>query len=137
MAVSGLLIIAFMNYTGAMRVSSELRQLKNLMDQAAAKSTELLTTSLATNATIEAFIQVPAAIGEREYWLQLRNDSSKAWIEGGLGNNPTESGAFRVYLPKETSAMGDFIGGHGALYLSCRLNAGTPAIELSSSSESG
>jgi hypothetical protein len=134
-AVSSLLIFSFMAYAEALRASSETRQLKNLMDYVAAESTELLTLALATNATSEAFLQMPASIGNKQYWLQFRNDSSKTLLEGGLGNVPMEGTELRIYLPKEASATGYYVGGYGAAHLKCYLDAEVPQIQLTSSSE--
>ena len=134
-AVSSLLIFSFMAYTEALRVSSETRQLKNLMDHVAAESTELLTLTLATDATSEAFLQMPTSIGNKQYWLQFRNDSSKTLLEGGFGKIPMEGTELRVYLPKEASATGYYIGGYGAAHLKCCLDAEIPQIQLTGSSE--
>jgi len=135
MAVSSLLVFSFMAYSDTLRVFSETKQLKNLMDYVAAKSTELLTLTLATNATAEAYLQMPAAIGNKQFWLQLRNDSAKAWLEGGLGNILVEGTELRVYLPKEVSATGYYIGGYGAARLKCYANAEVPQVQLTSSTE--
>ena len=128
MAVSSLLILSFMAYAEALRVSSETRQLKNLMDHVATESTELLTLTLATNATSEAFLPMPTSIGNKQYWLRLCNNSDKTWLEGGLGNVPMEGTELRVYLPKEASATGYCIGGYGAVHLRCYSNASVPQI---------
>jgi len=134
-AVSSLLVFSFMTYADALRVSFEVRQLKNLMDHVAAKATELLTLALATNTSTETFLQMPVAIGNRQYWLQFRNDSSKAWLEGGFGNIFIEGTELRVYLPIGASATGHYMGGYGATRLECYLDAGVPQIQLTSSSE--
>jgi hypothetical protein len=136
LAVSSLLVFSFMAYADAFRVSSEVSRLKNLMDQVAAKGTELLTLTSTTNATAEAYLQMPTAIGNKQYWLQLRNDTTKAWLEAGFGNTPVEGTELRVYLPKEASATGYYVGGYGAARLRCYLNAGVPQVRLESSSES-
>lgn len=129
-AVSSLLIFSFMAYADILRASSETRQLKNLMDYVVAKSTELLTLTLAANATSEAFLQIPASIGDRQYWLRLRNDSTIAWLEGGLGDSPVEGIGLRVYLPKEISATGYYIGGYGAIHLKSCFNGSVPQLLL-------
>jgi len=128
MAVSSLLIFSFMAYAEALRFSSETRQLKNLMDHVAAKSTELLTLTLAINTTSEAFLPMPVSIGNKQYWLRLCNNSEKTWLEGGLGNVPMEGTELRVYLPKEACATGYYIGGYGAVHLRCYSNASVPQI---------
>jgi hypothetical protein len=125
-----------MAYTNALRVSSEVKQLRNLMTYMAAKSTDLLTLSSTTNATTKATLQMPTAIGNKQYWLQLRNDSRHAWLEGGLGNAPLEETQLRIYLPEEASATGYYIGGYGTASLECQMSAGTFLIQLTSSSGS-
>lgn len=134
-AVSSLLVLSFMAYTDAFRFSSELKQLKNLMDYVAAKGTELLTLAIVTNATAETFLQMPTAIGNKQYWLQLCNDSAKAWLEGGFGNMPMKGTELRVYIPKKTSAEGYYMGSYGAALLKCEASSETPQIILTSSSE--
>jgi len=135
-AVSSLLVFSFMAYADALQVFSEVKQLKNLMTYVVAKNTELLTLASTTNATAEAYLQMPLAIGNKQYWLQLRNDSRNAWLAGGLGNTPLEETELRIYLPKEASVTGYYIGGYGAACLKCYVNAGVLQIQLTSSSES-
>ncbi|NWG10667.1 hypothetical protein HXY33_02785 [Candidatus Bathyarchaeota archaeon] len=107
--------------------------MKNLMDNTAAKSTELLTLTLTTNATAEAYLQMPSVIGSQQYWLQIRNDSAKTWIEGGFGTRLTEGTDLRVYLPEEASANGYYVGGYGALHFECYFEADVLWIRLESS----
>jgi hypothetical protein len=123
-----------MTYAEALRASSETTQLKNLMNSVAAKSTELLTLTLATNATSEAFLPMPTSIGNKQYWLRLRNDSAKAWLEGGVGYVPTEETRLHIYLQKEASAEGCYVGGYGAAHLKCCFNITVPQILLTKSS---
>jgi len=85
------------------------------MDLVAAKGTETLTLALATNATARVFIQAPSSIGRTQYWLQLKNDSEKTWLEGGLGNAPLEGVDLRVYLPKMVLAEGTTSASTGRL----------------------
>jgi hypothetical protein len=125
-----------MTYTDALRVSSEVKQLRNLMTYVAARSTDLLTLVSTTNVTTKACLQMPTAIGDKQYWLQLRNDSRQAWLEGGLGNTPLEETQLRIYLPKEALATGYYIGGYGSASLECQTSAGTFLIQLTSSSRS-
>lgn len=132
-AVSGLLVFSFADYTNALRSSSELKQLRNLLDCVAAKGTELIVLSQTTNASTEAFVQMPASIGNKQYWLRLRNDSVKAWLEGGLGGEPVSETELRAYIPKKTSATGYYIGGYGVVRLECSLISGTTHIQLTGS----
>lgn len=132
-AVTSLLTFSFMAYAEGLRVSSEMRQLKNLMDYVSAKCTELLTLASATNATSEAFLPMPVSIGNKQYWLKLHNDSEKTWLEGGLGSTPVEGTELRVYLPKEASATGYYIGGYGTARLRCYSNVSVPHVMFTNS----
>jgi hypothetical protein len=126
-----------MAYTNTLRAFSEVRKLKNLMDLLAAKTTELLTLAQTANATAETFVQMPTTIGSRQYWLQLRNDSVKAWVEGGFGDAPQEETELRVYIPKGVSASGYYVAGHGAARLLCQLDGEITHIILKGFVEGG
>ncbi len=134
-AISSMLIFSFMAYADALRAPLEAKQLKNLMDYVASKGTELLTLTSTTNATTETYLQMPTAIGDKQYWLRLRNNSAEIWLEGGFGNTPTEDAELRIYLPSEASATGYYRGGYGAAHLKCHFGSGVLQIILTSSSE--
>jgi len=134
-AVCSLLVFSFMAYADTLRLFSETRHLKNLMDYVASKITELLALTFSTDVTAEAFLPMPISLGNKQYWLLLRNDSTKAWVEGGLGNMLVEGTEMRVYLPNEAVATGSYIGGYGAVCLECYVSAGVPHIQLKSSTE--
>jgi len=106
------------------------------MDYVAAKGTELLTLALKTNTTAETFVQMPTIIGDKQYWLQLKNDSAEAWLEGGFGNTPTEATDLKVYLPQGTSAGGYYLAGYGAAYLECQARNSMLQLNLTSSRNS-
>ncbi|MEM3580325.1 MAG: hypothetical protein QXH40_00430 [Candidatus Bathyarchaeia archaeon] len=138
-AVGSILLVSFMGYANAIRLSSEMGKLKDLVDLVAAKATELISLAKAANTTAEVFIQAPAAIGDRLYWLMLGNDSSMVWVEGGLGNTPIAEAGVRVYLPSTALAYGYYVSGYGAILLKCSMNqeAGIIEVQLSSSSQNG
>ena len=138
-AVSGILLVSFMGYANAIRFSSEMNKLRDLMDSIAAKATELINLMKATNATAETYIQAPAVLGDKQYWLMLGNDSSRVWLEGGLGNTPKEEAGIRVYLPGMVLAYGYYVSGYGAVCLKCSANheTGILEVQLSGSSLNG
>jgi hypothetical protein len=104
------------------------------MDYVATESTKLLTLTLTTNATATVFLQMSTTIGERQYWLELHNDSAKAWLEGGFGNSPVKGMDLRVYLPNGVLATGYYLSGYGAAQLKCQFEADVLCIQLASSS---
>jgi len=133
LAVVGALLVATVNsYTGALRNTSEIEQLRNLLSQVATKGIELITLTASTNSSAEASVQLPASIGTQQYWMHARNDSSNVWIEGALGRIIDGEAANRVYLPKTVSAAGYFVSGYGSAILETRMNGSTPQLNLSS-----
>ncbi|MBS7616844.1 hypothetical protein KEJ45_06575 [Candidatus Bathyarchaeota archaeon] len=136
-AVSSILTVSFMNYANAVRTSLETRKMKNLLDQIAAKATELLTLTMTTNAKASTFIQAPNAMGEKQYWIRLENDSTRAWLEGGFGNTPTENTELRAYIPNCALVSGYYISGYGAICLTCSVDNGAIKIQILSASQNG
>lgn len=135
--VSGLLVLSFMAYSNSLKLSSETKDLKSLMDQVAAKCVEMISLAATTNSFSESYVQMPPSIGNKQYWLGLHNSSSEAWLEGGLGNSVVEETNIRVYLPSHISASGVFISSYGAAHLQCQPEGETSRIFLASSSLEG
>jgi len=131
-AVSGLLVTAFMSYVGGVRFFSETNQLKNIADMVAARATELLTLVSTSNCTIQAYAELPASIGNMQYWLRLKNSSSQAWTEGGFGSIPYSEPYVKAYLPRNASASGFYAAGHGALMLVSSVEDGAVNIHIDS-----
>jgi hypothetical protein len=105
------------------------------VDLLAAKTTELLTLAQTTNATAETFMQMPTTIGDKRYWLQLGNDTAKAWVEGGFGDIPQETTELRVYIPKGVSASGYYVAGYGAARLICQIDGEIAQVTLTGFAE--
>jgi hypothetical protein len=120
-----------MVYAGTARASSEIKLLSKLLDYVAADASELLNIVLTVNATIERYLQMPSAIGNQQYWLRLCNDSSSAWVKGGLGTTPIEGSELKAYLSKEVIASGSYMSGYGSAKLTCFLDDGVPRLQLS------
>jgi len=131
-AIGTLLVTTLNSYTATLKATSEAEQLKNILNQVAAKANELITTAAATNSSTRFFLQLPATIGYQQYWLRARNDSSSAWIEGSLGQMVEKTAPNRLFLPKGTSAFGYFVGGYGPAILESHMNGSTPQLDLAS-----
>lgn len=130
-AVGTLLVATVHSYTAALKTTAEIEQLKNILAQVAAKGNELITITSTTNSSARAFLQLPSAIGYQQYWLRARNDSSRTWIEGCLGIVIDIPAPYRVFLPKETSASGYFVGGYGPAKLESYINGSSSQLKLS------
>ena len=129
--VSSILVSSFAAYAATLRTIPEMEQLRNILENVAAKGYELVALTTATNSTSEAVVQLPSSIGNREYWVRLRYESSKAWVEGALGGIHDESSINRIYLPKEVSVSGHYSSGYGQAVLECHLNGSIVNLGLS------
>jgi type II secretory pathway pseudopilin PulG len=131
LAVVGTLLVATLNsFTTTIKATSEIEQLRNILNQITAEASELITIAATTNSSTRVFVQTPNTIGYKQYWLQARNDSSGSWIEGALGNKVTETSLYRLYLPKGTSTAGYFVAGYGPAVLESYMNGSTVQVNL-------
>ncbi|MEM3577515.1 MAG: hypothetical protein QXX51_03555 [Candidatus Bathyarchaeia archaeon] len=133
-AVGSLLTTSFMVYANTIRETSEAKKLEAIMNLVAAKSLKLIALALSTNASTETFLQLPTKIGDKDYWLKLENNTSKAWLEGGFGSVPIE-GTLRINLAKNVLATGVYISGYGAARLRCLFASGVVQIQISNGGE--
>lgn len=131
-AASTLLVGSFDIYTATVRIIPEIRELKNILNYLAANGDELLALVAVTNSTTRLFNHLPPRIGNQQYWIQLRNDSSNTWLEGALGQLGERKTIYQVFLPRKTSASGQYVGGHGPAMLECYMNSSVLQLNLSS-----
>jgi hypothetical protein len=103
-----------------------------MLDDFAAKGNELLTLAIATNSTVRTIIQLPATIGNQEYWIRVRNDTSNAWIEGALGQIRENRTTYQVFLPRKASTSGYYMSGYGSAMLECYMNGSILQLNLNS-----
>lgn len=128
--ISLLLIGILSSSTIALREASEREKLRNLLQHIATEGTEIIALTAVTNSTIRISLLLPATIGNQQYWIRARNDSSRAWLEGSLGT-VTENGAmFQIFLPKIASLKGLFVGGYESLLLESYLNSSSIQLSL-------
>lgn len=130
-AVSTLLLFSFYAYADTLQVIPEMYKLKAVLNRLAAKVTEVSTFTAFTNSTVRSIFEMPSAIGDRAYWVRLRNDSARAWVEGGFGRTPTtDTWDLRVYLPRLLKVSGYYFSGYGFAVLECQMVNGTPTLVL-------
>jgi hypothetical protein len=118
-AVGTLLIFSFNSYAVTLRHVPEKEQLNNLLSHIAAKAVEIMTMT-SEDSTTKVYLDLPTSIGDRQYWIRLRNDSIQAWVEGGLGEIWNGTTVNKVFLPSTPIAAGEFIGDFGVATLTCR-----------------
>ena len=130
-AVGTLLIFSFNSYAATLRSIPETEQLDNLLNHVSAKATELLTLTKA-DSNAQIYLNLPTAIGDREYWIRLRNDTIQSWIEGGFGEIWDGTTFHKVSLAGKPSAKGHYTSGFGPAVLKCSLNGSVPQLFLTS-----
>lgn len=133
LAVGSILAFAFMNYAESIKISAEIKELRDLLNNVAAKVTELVNMVEEKDAVIEVSIQAPASIGGKKYWLRLMNESKKVWIEGYFGGSPFNNTYLKVYTPTDAIASGQYFGGYGAIILECKRINGQIVVTISGS----
>ena len=129
-AVGALLIYASNVSTINIENNAAQQQLKNLAENIAAQSCELVSAATVNNLTIKSTLSIPPTIGNKQYWIQLTNDTSEAWVEVGFGTSPhpTET---QTPIPMKASALGDCVSGPGKAFLECYTNDTGTYLELS------
>lgn len=128
--VGSLLVVAFTFSTENLRNQAETQQLKRIAEYVVAKGCELVSASKANVVYANFTLDIPVLIGDQQYWIQLENDSSSAWVETGFGDVPSGTGQ-QVMIPLQVSASGTFISDYGLPVLQCSISDGNPCLELS------
>ena len=131
--VGTLLICTFSAFSVSVKQDVEVEQLKNLLEHVAAESCELISTTTANNSTATVTVSMPSRLGEKRYWIQFRNDSSRAWIEGGLGTTPVQTN-LNIFLPGTVAASGLYTSGYGFAELECQLQGTLVCLNMSEGS---
>jgi hypothetical protein len=131
--VGTLLICTFSAYAVSMKTDVELEQLKNLLEHVAAETCEIISTTQTNNSTVTVRVPLPVSLGEKRYWIQLQNDTTHAWVEGGLGGNPVPT-TLVVFVPGIVNASGLYISGHGFAELVCEMQGTVVCLNLSGES---
>ena len=131
--VSTLLICAFASFSVSVKQDIEVEQLKNLLEHVAAESCELISTTNSNNSTATLRMSMPSNLCEKSYWIQFRNDSSHAWVEGGLASTPVET-SLKIFVPGMVEASGLYTSGYGFAKLECEFQGSTVYLNLSEAS---
>jgi hypothetical protein len=132
--VGTMLICTFTAFSVSVKQDIEIEQFKNLLEHVAAESCELISTTTTNNSTVTVRVPMPCRLGEKRYWIQFRNDSSRAWIEGGWGNTPVQA-SLTIFLPGTVAASGLYNSGYGFVEIECQIQGTAVCLNLSEESE--
>jgi len=131
-AVSALLIYSLNSYSYTLRASAEADQLQSILNGVAAKANEVLTFVTTTNSSLTIYLNLPTTIGNQYYWIRLRNDSTKAWVEGSFGEILEGDTELKVLIPCDAAMSGHFVSTRGQATLQGYMNGSTPQLNLAS-----
>ncbi|UCG36687.1 MAG: hypothetical protein JSV64_08880 [Candidatus Bathyarchaeota archaeon] len=129
-AVSSILISAFTAYTATFRTIPEWIQLEKIVDLVASRAYELVTLAAASDSSSTIYLSLPPAVGNNQYWIRLRNQASKAWVEGGLGPTAGAGKAVKEYLPNQVSASGNYTCDYSRAVLECSIIDSSVSLRL-------
>jgi len=131
--VGTILIGTFSSLAASLKQIPEEKQLRNVLDYVAAKSLELVNSAVASggNVTLQAVLELPARIGQKQYWVKLESSSEWALAETGFGTTPMQP-IYEVYLSSNISASGTFVGGFGKAVLTLVSNSSGIFLSLGS-----
>ena len=128
--IGTLLICTFSAFAVSVKQDVEVEQLQNLLEYVAAESCELISTSTTNNSTVTINLPLPSRVGEKRYWIQFRNDSSSAWVEGGFGTTPVQT-RLTVFVPGAVAASGLYTSGYGFAELECQVQGTLTYLNIS------
>jgi hypothetical protein len=98
------------------KLQAEEQQLSAIANYVASESMQLLSNNPVDNLTETVQLDLPSSIGGQRYWVQIANDSARAWVEIGFGT-VTELQAKRAFVTAVVSASGTFVSGSGVASL--------------------
>jgi hypothetical protein len=102
----------------AIRNEAKTQQLKNVEQYVAAQALSLLSQTTLEGQSTTQYIEIPSAIGNERFWIQLTNNTQSAWVESGFGLNITSTD-MTIDLPAKVTVSGSFISGSGRPLLQC------------------
>ena len=107
------------------------QQLMNIDEYVATQCLNLVTKTMQDYQNATQFLNLPAQIGNQEYWVYIGNDLSSGWVQSGLGTTFTlNQPAFNI--PANIEASGTFVSGWGRAELHCYNENQTLIITLTS-----
>jgi hypothetical protein len=131
--VGSILISACALSTLNLKNEAAQQQLSNIAEYVATESLELTSHAKTDNSTATLSLTLPTSVGDQRYWIQLKNDTARTWVEVGLGITPVTSQQ-RTYIPADAAASGTYVSGLGVATLECTSNGSEVYLSLSGGS---
>ena len=108
------------------------QQLTNVDQYVAIQSLILINHVTQSEENASQILDLPASIGNQEYWIALTNDSSLAFVESGFGSVAIQNQP-QIYIPANVAASGVYISGWGTPVLQCGYKNQTVTLTLTRS----
>jgi hypothetical protein len=128
--VGSILICACALSTLNLENEAAQQQLSNIAEYVATESLELTSHAKADNLTATLSLTLPTSIRDQRYWIQIKNDTVRTWVEVGLGTSPTNSQQ-RTYIPADIAASGTYVSGLRVATLECTSDGSSVYLSLS------
>jgi len=107
------------------------QQLKNIDVYVATQSLTLISRTAENNQNTTQFLDIPSAIGNQIFWINITNDSSGSWVESGFGTTVSQND-LQMSIPAHVVASGTFISGSGRAKLECHFENQIATLTLTS-----
>ncbi len=131
--VGSIVICACTLQTLNLKNEAAQQQLSNIAEYVATESLELTSHAEADNLTATVSLTLPSSVGDQRYWIQIKNDTARTWIEVGLGTTPMTSQQ-RTYIPADIAASGTYLSGFGPATLECTSDGSSVTLSLTGGS---
>lgn len=127
--IGTILVTAVSVETLTIRNNAKDQQLKNIEQYIAAQALQLISQTTLENQTTTQHLNIPTAIGNERFWIQLTNNTKTAIIQTGYGLNinPTDK---TLTLPTKAQATGTYLSGQGHPLLQCHYQNQTITLTL-------
>ncbi len=109
--------------------NADKQQLSNIAEYVAAQSNTLILQATRDNANTTVYLNLPSTVGTQKYWIQIENDTSKAWVTAGFDSIITSSQP-RTYLPADVAASGVYTSYSGLAVLKCETDGSNMILTL-------
>ncbi|XHH07911.1 MAG: hypothetical protein ACFCUE_10065 [Candidatus Bathyarchaeia archaeon] len=108
---------------------ADKQQLTNLAEYVAAQGNTMILQANRDDANSTIYLNLPSTVGTQKYWIQIQNDTTKAWVTAGFGDIQTSSNQ-RTYLPANVDASGVYTSYSGLAVLKCETDGSNVKLTI-------
>jgi hypothetical protein len=128
--IVGTIIIAVCGVaTLDIKTDADKQQLNNIAQYVAAQGNMIILQANRDAANSTIYLNLPSTVGNQNYWIQIENDTAKAWVTAGFGDIQTSSNQ-RTYLPVDVTASGVYTSYSGLAVLKCETDGSNVKLTI-------